>query len=147
MISFEELEFQGDNITENAIRLDAQAGAVFGNMKPAAEALEVAKDNVKYVLGKIEMETHTRGSIPSLEKGGKDIKITGAAMTSYLNQHPEVVKAREERQQAIANYENVKALCSTYNSKKALLEIRMADKKNEWYSAPTEKAGNKFDLD
>lgn len=147
MISFSELEFEGDNISEHAMMLAGCAGSVFGNMKEAKQREEAAKDNVKYVMGKLEREMHNRGSLPPSKGGGKDIKITVSSMKAYIDSHPDVVKARGERQQALADFENVKALCIAYNAQKALLEIRMRDKANEWYSEPTNKAdNNKFDL-
>lgn len=138
MITFAELKFTSNDITEMSMRHNGQAGSIFPHRAKALEALEIAKDNVKYVLAKIELETHNRGSIPGKDK---DIRITGSAMKSYVDSHPDVVAARKQRQEAEFHYDNVKGLVTTYNTNKDLLAMMQSDQKNEWYSEPTSKAG------
>ncbi len=141
MVSFEELEIKKTcNIADECEKHMSQAGSIFPARANALKRLEIAKDNVKYILGKIEMETHVLTKIPV--DGEPTIKITGASMTAYLNSHPEVVQARLERAEAEQNLSTVLGLVTAYNSKKEMLQMTMADRKQEFYSKPEEKAGN-----
>jgi len=141
LIAYSELALTKNcNISEMSVRHSSQSGSVFPHRARALKDLELAKDNVKYVVAKIELDTHKLGFIPDVDDADRKIKITGASMLSYINAHPEAVKARTERADAEFNYDNVKGLVTTYNTNKALLEVMMSDRKSEWYSEPTEKA-------
>lgn len=135
VISFADLELSKNcNIKDEIEKHSNQAGSVFPRRSEALKALELAKDNVKYQLGKLEMDTHALGTIPNPIEGEKGIKITGASMTAYLNSHPVVVKARNERAQAEHDYDNVKGLVTAYNARKDLLQTLKADRVQEFYS-------------
>lgn len=139
MLSFKELEITKTcNISEACEIHSAQAGSVFPHRADALKRLEVAKDNVKYLQGKIEMETHILGKIPVNSE--PTIKITGAAMTAYLNSHPEIVEARKERAEAEQHLSNILGLVTAYNAKKELLQMTMKDRNQEFNSTPRETA-------
>jgi hypothetical protein len=134
LVSFEDLKISKlHNVTDEAIKHSAMAGSIFPRRADALKSLEIAKDNVKYVLGKLEMETHILGKIPV--DGVPTIKITGAAMTAYVNSHPDVIQARAERAQAEQDYDNVKGIVTTYLGNKELLKLMMSDRYNEFYSS------------
>ena len=141
MIAFKDLELKDNvNITEAAYRHSAQAGSIFTRRAECLQTLELAKDNVKYVLAKIEMETHPLGKIPD-GLGGPGIKITGASMKAYIDSHPDVKKAREGRAQAEHDYDLIKGIVTAYNANKELLQMIGKDRNQEFYSAPKEDNG------
>jgi hypothetical protein len=139
LVSFEDLKISKlHNVTDEAIKHSAMAGSIFPRRADALKSLEIAKDNVKAVLGRIEMETHILGKIPV--NGEPTIKITGAAMTAYCNSHSKVIQARGDRAEAEYTYDTVKALVTTYLGNKELLKMMMSDRYNEFYADATVKA-------
>lgn len=142
-ISFKELELhKGCNITDECIKHTAQAGSLFPKRAEALKALEIATDHVKYCQGRVELDTHSLGLIPNPIEGEKSFKITVSAMKAYVDTHPTVIKARADRAQAEHDYDNIKGLVTAYNNKRSLLELMMADKKQEWHSEPKDRAEN-----
>ena len=138
LVSFSELTLAPlCNVTEEVVKHTGQAGSIFPHRSNALRDLEIAKDNVKATLGRIEMNTHARGTIPHPDK---DIKITGASMTAYVNSHEDVILARKSRAEAEYHYDNVKAVVTAYLGKRALLELMMSDRNNEYHGTPTYKA-------
>ena len=136
MLSFSELELKtGCNITEECIKHSAQSGSVFPLRAQYKKALEVATDNVKNVRARLSLEIYQAGAIPD-GKGGT-IKVTGASTDAYVDAHPEMVKAREERAIAEENMDAILGLVTAYNAKKDLLSMIMSDRKNEFYSDAT----------
>ena len=136
MLSFSELELKtGCNITEECIKHSAQSGSVFPLRAQYKKALEVATDNVKTVKARLALEVYQAAAIPD-GKGGT-IKVTGASADAYVDAHPDMIKAREERAITEENYDAILGLVTAYNAKKDLLSMIMSDRKNEFYSDPT----------
>ena len=136
MLSFSELELKtGCNITEECIKHSAQSGSVFPLRAQYKKALEVATDNVKNVRARLSLEIYQAGAIPD-GKGGA-IKVTGASADAYVDAHPEMAQAREERAIAEENMDAILGLVTAYNAKKDLLSMIMSDRKNEFYSDAT----------
>ncbi len=136
MLSFKELEIsKHEDLATRIEKHSAQAGSVFEPKIQAVKQCEVAIDNVKFVMADVEMQTHILGSIPVEGDPDKKIKITGASMKAYVDQHPRVVEAREERAEAKAHLEHATAIVKLYIDIRDFLKQLQDLRKNEFYSS------------
>ena len=148
LISFAELEIPKNcNITEEAIRHSGMAGSVFNLRGQALEALEVAKDSVKEVRARLSLAMRQRGNIPNPteENSQGTIKLTEGALKDYVDAHPEMIEARNNRAKAEKYYDDVKAIVTAYNARKDLLVMIGSDRKNEFYSTPKDGDLSKYE--
>jgi hypothetical protein len=141
MLSFKELEISKHcNLSEEVEKHMAQAGSVFPLRAKASKEVEITTDNVKAVRGRLGLEVRVLGSIPAPteEDPTKTIKLSEKAIEQYVDAHPEMIQARKDRAEAIADFDDIRGLVTAYNSKKELLSLMMSDRKSEFYSKPTE---------
>lgn len=143
MVSFQELHISKIcNVSEEYERFLGMAGSIFGKRSETIKSLEIATDNVKAVIAEIEMETHKLGHIPVEDDPTKKIKITGAAMTAYVNSHPRTKKAREERAEAEYLHDYAKGIVTYFNKVMDALPVIQSDRKNEFYTGTTKTSSS-----
>lgn len=130
VMSFEDLEIKSTvDIIEACERHSAQAGSVFGRRTKAVEALSKAEDYVKYIRGKIATDCRIVGEIPGVTK------MTDKALGDYVDQHPDMKQARDERTKAEMNLDNAKALVTAYLSNRDMLALIRSERQNSFHSS------------
>lgn len=129
VMSYEDLIIKDTvDIIKACEKHSAQAGSVFGRRTTAVRNAELAEDNVKFVRGELATDCRKAGAIPEVAK------MTDKALADYVDSHPDMQKAREERADALAELDNARGLVTTYNTNRDLLALIRSERQNSFHS-------------
>ena len=136
LVLFSELEISlTEDLAKRIERHSGQTGSIFPHKSQAMKDLKICEGHVKYTKGKIDYDTRCQGFIPKPD--GSQMKITEAALKSYVDQHKDTVGAIKEEAEAIKHLDDCRALANVYLDVTDQLKLLQSIRTKEFYGGDT----------